>query len=193
MFKSLHTRVELGESITTSQSQVICCCFWMTIRLIFQDIIQTSQNRDEILLHFDQSQSLLQSYLDCKRLRFQVRSMSAATNLHLGPTTCNLARPTQLSYSVKNSSLLPRRWRTSFSLLRLVWITSKRTKMTSYLREVKMPGETKERFGDNREETKKKGISKRKILRPERQTLFLLTKHRTNQKSQMRTASPKRI
>ena len=61
--------------------------------------------------------------------------------------------------------------------------------MTSYLREVKMPGETKERFGDNREETKKKGISKRKILRPERQTLFLLTKHRTNQKSQMRTAS----
>ena len=64
VFKSLHTRVELGESITTSQSQVICCCLWMTIRLIFQDIIQTNQNRDAILLHFDQSQSLLQSYFD---------------------------------------------------------------------------------------------------------------------------------
>ena len=179
--------------MTTSQSQVICCCLWMTIRLILQDIIQTNQNPDAILLHFDQSQSLLQSYFNCKRLRFQVRSMSAATNLHLAPTTCNLARPTQPSYSVKNSSLLPRRWRTLFFLLRLVWITSKRTEMTSYLREVKIPGETKERFGDNREETKKKGISKRKILRPERQTLFLLIKHGTNQKAQMKTASPKRI
>ena len=28
-------------------------------------------------------QSLLQSYFNCKRLRFQVSSMSAATNLHL--------------------------------------------------------------------------------------------------------------
>ena len=64
--------------------------------------------------------------------------------------------------------------------------------MTSYLREVKMTGETKERLGDNREETKKKGIS-RAILRPERQTLFLLIKHGTNQKAQMKTASPKRI
>ena len=117
--------------------------------------------------------------------------MSEATNLHLAPTTCNLARPTQPSYSVKNSSLLPRRWRTSFFLLRLVWITSKRTKMTSYLRKVKMPGETKERFGDNREETKKKGISRWKILRPEGPTLFLLIKHGTNQKAQMKTASPK--
>ena len=179
--------------MTTSQSQVICCCLWMTIKLIFQDFIQTNQTQDSILLHFDQSKSLLQRYFDCKRLRFQVRSMSAATNLHLAPTTCNLARPTQLSYSVKNSSLLPRRWRTLFFLLRLVWITSKRTKMTSYLREVKMPGETKERFGDNREETKKKGISKRKILRPERQTLFLLIKHGTTQKARMKTASPKII
>ena len=160
VFKSLHARVELGESMTTSQSQVICCCLRMTIKLIFQDFIQTNQNQDSILLPFDQSQSLLQSYLDCKSLRFQVRSMSAATNLHLAPTTCNLARPTQPSYSVKNSSLLPRRWRTSFFLLRLVWITSERTDMTSYLREVKMPGETKERLGINREETKKKGISR---------------------------------
>ena len=64
--------------------------------------------------------------------------------------------------------------------------------MTSYLREVKMPGETKERFGDNREETKKKGIS-RAILRPERQTLFLLIKDGTNHKAQMKAASPKRI
>ena len=159
VFKSLHTRVELGESMTTSQSQVICCCLRMTIRLIFRAFIQTNQNQDSILLPFDQSQSLLQSYLDCKSLKFQVRSMSTATNLHLAPTTCNLARPTQPSYSVKNSSVPPRRWRISFFLLRLVWITSKRTNMTSYLREVKMPGETKERFGDNREETKKKGIS----------------------------------
>ena len=191
VFKSLHTRVELGESMTTSQSQVICCCLRMTIKLIFQDFIQTNQNQDSILLHFDQSQSLLQSYFNCKRLRFQVSSMSAATNLHLPPTTCNLARPTQPSYSVKNSSVLPRRWRISFFLLRLVWITSKRTNMTSYLRKVKMPGETKERFGDNREETKKKGISRWKILRPEGPTLFLLIKHGTNQKAQMKTASPK--
>ena len=55
-----------------------------------------------------------------------------------------------------------------------------------------MPGETNERLGDNIEETKKKGIS-RAILRPERQTLFLLIKHGTNQKAQMKTASPKRI
>ena len=167
VFKSLHTRVELGESMTTSQSQVICCCLRMTIRLIFQAFIQTNQNKDSIFLHFDQSQSLLQSYFDCKRLRFQVLSMSTATNLHLAPTTCNLApttcnltRPTQLSCSVKNSSLLPRCWRASFFLLRSVWITSKRTKMTSYLREVKMPGGTKERLGENREETKKKGLSR---------------------------------
>ena len=86
--------------------------------------------------------------------------MSAATNSHLPPATCNLARPTQPSYSVKNSSVLPRRWRISFFLLRLVWITSKRTKMTSYLRKITAPGETKERLGDNREETKKKGISR---------------------------------
>ena len=99
VFKSLHTRVELGESMSTSQSQVICCCLRMTIKLIFQDFIQTNQNQDSILLPFDQSQSLLQSYLDCKSLKFQVRSMSTATNLHLAPTTCNLARPTQPSYS----------------------------------------------------------------------------------------------
>ena len=64
VFKSLHTRVELGESMTTSQSQVICCCLRMTIKLIFQDFIQTNQNQDSIFLHFDQSQSLLQSYFD---------------------------------------------------------------------------------------------------------------------------------
>ena len=158
VFKSLHTRVELGESITTSQSQVICCCLWMTIRLIFQDIIQPVKTETKFCYTLIRVNPCFRAIL-IKRLRFQVLSMSEATNLHLAPTICNLARPTQPSYLVKNSSLLPRRWRTSFFLLRLVWITSKRTNMTSYLREVKMPGETKERFGDNREETKKKGIS----------------------------------
>ena len=146
--------------MTTSQSQVICCCLRMTIKVIFQAFIQTNQKHDSILLHFDQSQSLLQSYFDCKRLRFQVLSMSAATNSHLPPATCNLARPTQPSYLVKNSSLLPRHWRASFFLLRLLRITSRRTEMTSYLRKITAPGETKERLGDNREVTKKKGISR---------------------------------
>ena len=67
--------------------------------------------------------------ISIKRLRFQVLSMSEATNLHLAPTTCNLERPTQPSYSVKNSSLLPCRWRASFFLLRLLRITSRRTEM----------------------------------------------------------------
>ena len=133
MFKSIHTRVELGESITTSQSQVICCCLWMTIRLIFQDIIQTNQN--QFFYTLIRVNPCFRA-ISIKRLRFQVLSMSEATNLHLAPTTCNLARPTQPSYSVKNSSLLPRHWRASFFLLRLLRITSRRTKMTNYLRKI---------------------------------------------------------
>ena len=109
VFKSLQTRVELGESMTTSQSQVICCCLWMTIKLIFQDFIQTNQNQDSILLHFDQSQSLLQSYFDWEVKisgALDVRSNQLAPGAdHLQPGETNSAELLSQELQSASSSL----------------------------------------------------------------------------------------
>ena len=117
VFKSLHTRVELGESITTSQSQVICCCLWMTIRLIFQDIIQPVKTETKFCYTLIRVNPCFRAIL-IKRLRFQVLSMSEATNLHLAPTICNLARPTQPSYSPPTRIV----WSRVVCLFDLVWV-----------------------------------------------------------------------